>query len=94
MHYHKTYYAFFAKVLLLNRYAKGAAKKIELKEPEITPIPKVNANSFNAQVQKTHIATITKNVVKEVPIDLLIVCHKLFSKSSATSPFHLSNSSS
>jgi hypothetical protein len=46
------------------------------------PIPKVKAKVCKAQVPKINIDIITNNVDKEVNIDLLIVCHKLFSNTS------------
>lgn len=85
----KVSYFLAAIVFLLKRYASGAAKKIELNEPEMTPIPKVNANNLSAPVPKIRIAATTKNVVNEVPIDLLIVCRRLISNNSETGSFQV-----
>jgi len=65
--------------------------KIEEKVPAITQTPVVNANNFITPVPKAYIATTTRRVDSDVPIDLLIVCHKLFSNIFAyTTHFSLS----
>ena len=55
--------------------------KIDEYDPKITPIPIVNANCLMTPVPKRNIAVMTKNVANTVPIDLLIVCRRLSSKS-------------
>ena len=60
-------------------YTNGDAKKIEENDQAITPNPIVNAKVFITDCQNIYIATTTKNVVRDVPIDLLMVCHTLFS---------------
>ena len=65
--------------LLRKIYNNGAAKKIEENDPATTPIPIVKANCCIALAPNTNIAATTRNVVNDVPIDLLIVCHTLCS---------------
>gem|GEM_PF-621664 len=60
-------------------YTNGDAKKIEENDPAITPIAIVKAKLFITDAPKMNIATTTINTARDVPIDLLMVCHTLFS---------------
>jgi len=71
-------YLFFWECLMI-RYASGAAKKIDEILPLNIPIHILNANLLKSPVPITYIAITTKKVDNDVPIDLLIVCHKLSS---------------
>ena len=64
----------------INKYAKGAHKKIDENVANIIHIPTVNENCCNtALFHKKNIAANTINVDTDVPIDLLTDCHTLSS---------------
>lgn len=71
----KNYLFFF-----IMRYASGAAKNIEEKEPLMTPTIIEKANLPKSPVPNRYIANTTRNTESEVPSDLRIVCRKLSSK--------------
>jgi hypothetical protein len=68
-------------------YARGAAINIDENDHAITHIPIVKAKALMTPVHRIYIAIITSSVVTTVPIDLLIVCHTLFSKISPNKVF-------
>jgi hypothetical protein len=63
-------------------YAVGIATKTLLKNDAITHIPTVKANLCTTPVPKINIEHNTSIVERDVPIDLLIVCHILSSNTS------------
>lgn len=68
------------------RYANGAQRKIEENAPEIIPIPIVKAKDCMTDSPNIYMASTAKSVESHVHRDLLIVCHRLVSK---TFPYNM-----
>jgi hypothetical protein len=78
MYFMKKYY-FLPFDRLIQRYARGAATKIEDTVPAKIPTPIIYENVLIRPVPKTRIIMIMIRAASEVPKDLLIVCQRLSS---------------